>query len=52
MDELLKKAAIIIIESQQGSTSLIQRKLKVDYEVAEYLMNKVAPTRIELISKV
>lgn len=41
MDELLKQAIEITIENGSGSTSLLQRKLLLDYNKAGRLMDEM-----------
>jgi DNA segregation ATPase FtsK/SpoIIIE, S-DNA-T family len=40
-DELFEDAAYLIVESQQGSTSLIQRKLKLGYNRAGRIIDQL-----------
>jgi S-DNA-T family DNA segregation ATPase FtsK/SpoIIIE len=40
-DEMFNKAAQIIVQSQQGSTSLLQRKLNLGYNRAGRLMDQL-----------
>jgi uncharacterized protein (TIGR02145 family) len=45
-DSLLKEAAQIIVDSQQGSRSLLQRKLIIGYHRAEKLINQLTEAGI------
>jgi S-DNA-T family DNA segregation ATPase FtsK/SpoIIIE len=40
-DELLRDAAKLVVSHQQGSTSLLQRRLKVGYSRAGRLMDQL-----------
>jgi S-DNA-T family DNA segregation ATPase FtsK/SpoIIIE len=40
-DELFSEAARIVVETQQGSTSMIQRKLKIGYNRAGRLIDQL-----------
>ena len=41
LDELFEEAAHIIIQHQQGSTSLLQRRLKLGYNRAGRIMDQL-----------
>lgn len=45
-DELFEDAAKLIVEYQQGSTSLLQRKLKLGYNRAGRLMEQLFEAKI------
>jgi len=40
-DALFKEAAEIVVQSQQGSTSLIQRKMKIGYNRAGRIIDQL-----------
>jgi DNA segregation ATPase FtsK/SpoIIIE, S-DNA-T family len=50
-DELYEEAARIVVENQQGSTSLIQRKLKIGYNRAGRLIDQLEMTGVVGSSK-
>ena len=45
-DDLFEDAARIVVQHQQGSTSLIQRRLKVGYNRAGRLIDQLEATNI------
>ncbi|MBC8319767.1 MAG: DNA translocase FtsK 4TM domain-containing protein [Bacteroidetes bacterium] len=45
-DELFEDAALIIVQTQQGSTSLLQRKLKLGYNRAGRIIDQLEATGI------